>query len=79
MPIGDNDVTLTVDPHNSSTDAGLNATSGGGTLAKAAAAIAPNISANTAGDIGAVPTGGGTSGGGGSSGKLIQRGGGLIS
>lgn len=64
MPAGDSDVTLTADPHNSSTDAGLNATAGGGAAAKAAAAVGPAISANTAGDIGAVPSGGGTAAGG---------------
>jgi hypothetical protein len=59
------DFALTVDPGNSSTDSGLNSTAGGGAAAKGAAAQAPNASANTAGDVGAIPSGGGVAAGGG--------------
>ncbi len=69
---GEGDITLTADPSTSSSDAGLNSTAGGGVLLKGVATFAPNATANTPGDIGAIPTGGGGSGGGsGSSHNLV--------
>jgi len=62
---GTGDVTLTVSPFNSSSDWGLNATAGGGAACKGAGSSVPNASANTAPDIGAIPSGGGSAGGGG--------------
>lgn len=70
-----NDVAPSVSPFNSSTDSGLNATATGGPVCKAAASVAPNATANTAGDIGAIPSGGGATAGGVS--KLAGAGGGL--
>jgi Right handed beta helix region len=59
---GFNPITLTVSPFNSSTDFGLNSTAGGGLLCRGAAVGVPNASQNPAGDVGAIPSGGGGSG-----------------
>lgn len=66
VPVGMGDVALTANPFVSTVtpDYGLNGTAGGGTACKAAASTVPNASANGAGDIGAIPSGGGGSGGG---------------
>jgi len=68
------DITLTASPFvsTSTPDFGLNSTAGGGTACKGKAATVPNASANTAGDLGAIPSGGGGSGG--ASGGLINLG-----
>ena len=63
-PASFTDITLTGSPFTSSTDWKLNATAGAGAACKAVATVAPGMSSNTAGDIGAVPTGGGASTGG---------------
>lgn len=55
---GDN-ITLTVDPFNSASDYGLNATAGGGALVRNATPNAPNVSNNADADAGAIPSGGG--------------------
>jgi hypothetical protein len=52
-------VTLTANPFVSSSDFGLNSTAGGGAACKGAASTIPSATANAAGDIGAVPSGGG--------------------
>ncbi len=62
FPYGAGDVTAIGNPFVSSTDFGLNATAGAGALCRGVAAGAPNASANTAGDLGAIPSGGGGSG-----------------
>jgi hypothetical protein len=56
---GPNDVTLTVDPHVSTTDSALNTTAGGGMLCRGAGAVGiPNATASTARpDIGAFQMG----------------------
>ncbi len=56
---GDNPLTLTANPFNSSSDFGLNSTAGGGAVCRGAATAMPNATANTAGDVGAIPSGGG--------------------
>lgn len=65
VPIDLASITLTASPFNSATDFGLNSTAGGGAAAKGAAGLVTNASANTAGDVGAIPSGGGGAGGGG--------------
>jgi hypothetical protein len=55
---GDN-ITLTGDPFNGSTDFGLNSTAGAGAAVKTQTPNAPNVSANANADIGAIPSGGG--------------------
>jgi hypothetical protein len=70
FPAGANDVTLTANPFNSSSDFGLNSTAGGGVVCKGAAAARIG-SANAAGDIGAIPSGGGSGGGGGGISHII--------
>jgi hypothetical protein len=59
VPAGPSDVLLTADPRVSAADYGLNSTAGGGAAARGAAPVPPGASANAAGDIGAVPSGGG--------------------
>jgi hypothetical protein len=66
-------ITLTGSPYVSSSDFGLNSTAGAGAACKAVALAIPNATANTAGDIGAVPSGGGGSGGGGTTGSGLSR------
>jgi hypothetical protein len=80
LPVGSGDVTITASPFNSSTDSGLNSTAGGGAVCIGAAARASGASANTAGDLGAIPSGGGGGGGGAAGGvaHLAGRGGGLV-
>ncbi len=51
-------ITLTGNPFNSSSDWGVNGTAGAGASCRAVAVQAPNASLNTAGDIGAIPSGG---------------------
>ncbi len=59
---GPGDVTGISNPFVSSSDFGLNNTAGAGALCRGAATGVPNASANTAGDLGAIPSGGGGSG-----------------
>lgn len=59
-----NDITLTGDPFVSSTDFGLNSTAGAGAALKKTGETIPNASANSAPDVGAVPSGGGGTTGG---------------
>ncbi len=56
---GTNPITLTASPFVSSTDFGLNSTAGGGAACKGAAESNPLMTANSAGDVGAIPSGGG--------------------
>ncbi len=58
---GPGDVIGISNPFVSGSDFGLNATVGAGALCKAVASVAPNASANTPGDLGAIPSGGGSS------------------
>lgn len=54
IPVGLTDITLTGDPGASSTDNALNSTAGAGVACKNVAAIAPNATALTATNIGAI-------------------------
>lgn len=78
MAAGASAVALTVQPYvsTSTPDWGLNSTAGGGAACKGKAATVPGASANTAGDLGAIPSGGGAASGGVT--HLAGRGGGLV-
>jgi hypothetical protein len=67
FPASSTDVTLSANPYISTVtpDWGLNSAAGGGASCKRVAVGPPNASANAAGDLGAIPSGGGSAGGGG--------------
>ncbi len=78
LPLDATDISLSANPYVSTVtpDWGLNNTVGAGKLCRGAAAAVPNASANTPGDLGAIPSGGGAAAGGGCP-HLAGRGGGL--
>jgi hypothetical protein len=75
LPAGDGDITLTANPwvSTSTPDWGLNSTAGGGASCKAVAIGVPNATVNPAGDLGAIPSGGGATGGGGATYPILGR------